>query len=176
MSEAKLLPCPFCGGEAAIKMLGNDHILATHRLTARSKIRCGCEISCSAFGCTIKVVSCTLSPPLEKTREWAIAAWNTRVDPVKTEMYAALKSIFGFFESGEFVRDTSRDFEDGWHLRMLPLMTSLVDAKAALAKAEGHESSSHDPPSYARPGLQAHGSASLDHAIQIVVGRVRHGG
>ena len=53
------------------------------------------------------------------------------------DMYDALKAILGFFESGEFVRDTSNDFEQGWHLRMIPVVKSIADAKDALAKAEG---------------------------------------
>ena len=51
------------------------------------------------------------------------------------EMYEALKAVIGFFESGEFVRDTSRDFEQGWHLKMLPVVKSIVDAQAAISKA-----------------------------------------
>jgi hypothetical protein len=51
------------------------------------------------------------------------------------EMYEALKSILGFFDSGEFVRDTSHDFEQGWHLKMIPMVKALADANAALAKA-----------------------------------------
>ena len=76
----ELKPCPFCGGDAEIRMLGNDYILATKKLTARSKTRCGCEISCSTFGCTVKIVCCTLRPPLEQTREWAINKWNQRAE------------------------------------------------------------------------------------------------
>jgi hypothetical protein len=53
------------------------------------------------------------------------------------EMYAALKAILSFFESGDFVRDVSHDFEQGWHLRMIPVVKSLADANAAIAKAEG---------------------------------------
>lgn len=55
------------------------------------------------------------------------------------ELYEALKEILGFFESGEFIRDTSRDFEQGWHLKMIPVVKSLADANAALAKAEGRQ-------------------------------------
>ena len=83
-----LLPCPFCGGEAQIKMLGNDSILATRKLTARSKMRCGCEIGCSTFGCTVKVICCTLRPPLEKTRAWAIDKWNKRTSKAEQENVA----------------------------------------------------------------------------------------
>jgi hypothetical protein len=53
-------------------------------------------------------------------------------------MYEALKAVIGFFESGEFVRDTSRDFEQGWHLKMLPVVKSIADAQAALKKAEAN--------------------------------------
>ena len=70
------------------------------------------------------------------SREEARAAWNTRVDPVKDALVKALKAILGFFESGEFVRDTSGDFEQGWHLKMLPVVKSLADARAAIALAE----------------------------------------
>ena len=63
---------------------------------------------------------------------------NARLIAAAPEMYEALKAIIGFFESGEFVRDTSRDFEQGWHLKMLPVVKSIADAQAALKKAEAH--------------------------------------
>jgi hypothetical protein len=63
------------------------------------------------------------------------ADWN--LIAAAPELYAALKAVLGFFESGEFVRDTSHDFEQGWHLKMIPVVKSLSDANAALAKAEG---------------------------------------
>jgi hypothetical protein len=53
------------------------------------------------------------------------------------EMYEALKAILGYFESGEFIRKTTLDFEQGWQLKMIPVVKSLADAKAALAKAGG---------------------------------------
>ena len=90
-----LLPCPFCGGEAQIKMLGNDSILATRKLTARSKMRCGCEIGCSTFGCTVKVICCTLRPPLEQTRAWAIDKWNKRISKAEQENVALRAEAIG---------------------------------------------------------------------------------
>ena len=60
---------------------------------------------------------------------------NARLYAAAPDLYKALKEITGFFESGEFVRDTSRDFEQGWHLKMLPVVKSIVDAQAAISKA-----------------------------------------
>jgi hypothetical protein len=61
---------------------------------------------------------------------------NARIYAAAPDMYEALKEITGFFESGEFVRDTSRDFEQGWHLKMLSVVKSLADAQAAIDKAD----------------------------------------
>jgi len=63
------------------------------------------------------------------------ADWN--LIAAAPELFAALKAVLGFFDSGEFVRDISRDFEQGWHLKMIPVVKSLADAKDAIAKAEG---------------------------------------
>ena len=49
------------------------------------------------------------------------------------QMAGALEAILGYFDSGIFVRDTTRDYEDGWHLKMIPVVKSLGDAQAALA-------------------------------------------
>ena len=64
MSEIKLLPCPFCGGEAIIQVISSH----THEITkwlpdyngeAIVECKCGCSI-------------------MRDTEEEAIKAWNTR--------------------------------------------------------------------------------------------------
>jgi hypothetical protein len=62
---------------------------------------------------------------------------DARLLAAAPELFAALKAVLGFFDSGEFVRDTSHDYEQGWHLKMIPVVKSLSDANTAIAKAEG---------------------------------------
>lgn len=64
MSEIKLLPCPFCGGEAIIQVISSH----THEITkwlpdynGEAIVECEC-------GCSI----------MRDTEEEAIKAWNTR--------------------------------------------------------------------------------------------------
>lgn len=65
--RAELLPCPFCGGGAEIVQIGNEH----------TKSR-GFEVRCGTWGCATKKRAMVIRQPLEKAREFAIAAWNRR--------------------------------------------------------------------------------------------------
>ena len=69
----ELLDCPFCGGEAEINQIGNAH----------TKSR-GFEVKCLTWGCSTKKRSMVIRQPIEKAREFAIAAWNCR--PLPTAM------------------------------------------------------------------------------------------
>jgi Lar family restriction alleviation protein len=62
-----LSPCPFCGGSAEINQIGNDH----------TKSR-GFEVKCLTWGCATKKRAMVIRQPMEKAREFAIAAWNRR--------------------------------------------------------------------------------------------------
>lgn len=66
----ELLPCPFCGGEAEINQIGNDH-------TPKR----GFEVKCAAWGCATKKRAMVIRQPVEKAREFAVAAWNHRAAP-----------------------------------------------------------------------------------------------
>ena len=48
------------------------------------------------------------------------------------QQHEALEAVFEFFDSGEFVRNTSHDSEEGWHLKMISIFKSLSDGQAAL--------------------------------------------
>lgn len=48
------------------------------------------------------------------------------------QQHEALVAMFGFFDSGEFVRNTSHDSEEGWHLKMISIFKSLSDGQVAL--------------------------------------------
>lgn len=62
MSEKKLLPCPFCGGEA--KILYN-------------RLRCGNYVSGGTFRVHCK--NCGITTEGKKDRNKSIELWNTRV-------------------------------------------------------------------------------------------------
>lgn len=62
-----LKPCPFCGGEVDIYQIGNE--------TTTSR---GFEVCCKTWGCKTKKRAMVIRQPLEKAREFAIAAWNRR--------------------------------------------------------------------------------------------------
>lgn len=47
----------------------------------------------------------------------------------------ALKAIFKAMDDGLLVRDVSRDHQESWALRQLPLVRTLQQAQDALAKA-----------------------------------------
>lgn len=65
----QLKPCPFCGAQPELQQVGN---YATKKR--------GFQVVCNTWGCQAKWVCLTISSPLEKAREWAIAAWNRRAD------------------------------------------------------------------------------------------------
>ena len=66
MQQAReLLPCPFCGGEATLTMVGNVH--STRK----------CIVKCS--GCRYQRTDAALRYGDEWLRNTAIAAWNRRV-------------------------------------------------------------------------------------------------
>lgn len=62
MSEIKLKPCPFCGGEARLQRKNKKH---------------GYYVICKKCGCRTPYFQYQFDS-LEKLRETAIEAWNTR--------------------------------------------------------------------------------------------------
>ena len=54
------------------------------------------------------------------------------IEALCQQQHEALLAVFGFFDSGEFVRNTSLDSEEGWHLKMISIFKSLSDGQAAL--------------------------------------------
>jgi Lar family restriction alleviation protein len=70
----ELKPCPFCGGGAEIVQIGNE----------ATKSR-GFEVRCMTWGCTIKKRAMVIRQPIEKAREYAVAAWNQRSDAAGQE-------------------------------------------------------------------------------------------
>lgn len=69
MSELK--PCPFCGGPAEISQIGNE-------ATAKR----GFQVVCATWGCRTTKRAMVIRQPLERAREFTIAAWNRRAEPV----------------------------------------------------------------------------------------------
>jgi Lar family restriction alleviation protein len=65
--QIELKPCPFCGGEAEVNQIGNEH----------TKSR-GFEVKCLTWGCSTKKRAMVIRQPIEKAREFAAAAWNRR--------------------------------------------------------------------------------------------------
>lgn len=59
-----------------------------------------------------------------------------RLEAVNAELLEALKGIFGLVESGDLVRDISKDHESDWALRQLPFIAKLKAAEQAIASAE----------------------------------------
>jgi len=75
----------------------------------------------------------------------AIDKWHTPIDKEvklsamteqRDELLAALKALFRAIENGELVRDTSKDHESDWALRMIRLTNDLSLALQAIDKAE----------------------------------------
>ena len=66
MSELK--PCPFCGGDADVKYVGNDH-------TKKRAV----HIGCSTVGCTVEIRVAALKFSHDWCEEKAVGRWNTRI-------------------------------------------------------------------------------------------------
>jgi hypothetical protein len=137
VDQRMLKPCPFCGSPAELKMIGNDWILANKKLTARSKLRCGCEISCSGR-CGCKHTTLVLRYSLEWAREQCIASWNTRhgegvkiasdYDALAARLEAAVEVLEKVVARG--CRCYSSHHDD-WHSKECPM----PQARAVLASA-----------------------------------------
>ena len=69
----KLKPCPFCGGAAEIKHVGNEH-------TKKRSV----HIDCSTFGCTVQIRVAAITQSHNWCKEKAIEKWNTRATPAGT--------------------------------------------------------------------------------------------
>ncbi len=67
----KLLPCPFCGGEPALRIANNVHYSF------------GCRIMCEPCGVDITHEGSDLDSVGIKTR--CIAAWNKRAPALQTQ-------------------------------------------------------------------------------------------
>ena len=63
-----------------------------------------------------------------KYTDYAALAERVRV------LEECLGSLMSFIDKGMLVRDVSRDYEQGWYLKMLPLIRALSKAKALLAQ------------------------------------------
>ena len=64
----KLKPCPFCGGEAELKLIGNNH---TDRRYA--------TINCKTFGCTVSMRVGAITNDVDWCVDKVTAKWNTRI-------------------------------------------------------------------------------------------------
>jgi len=87
----ELLPCPFCGGEAALAFVGNVHS------TRKCVVKCG--------GCRYQRTDAALRNGDEWLRNTAIAAWNRR-----TALRAAPEGyVLVPVQTLESIRDSSTD-------------------------------------------------------------------
>jgi len=62
---------------------------------------------------------------------------NARLIAAAPELLDALRTILQGFTDGVFVRDLTHDAESDWARRLVPFITALNRAQAAIAKAEG---------------------------------------
>lgn len=85
-SGLKLLPCPFCGGEAEINQIGN--------MATKSR---GFEVRCTAWGCSTKKRSMVIRRSLEDARTWAVERWNARA-PSDAALVEALEPFARAYE------------------------------------------------------------------------------
>lgn len=99
-TEAELLPCPFCGGEATLTMIGNVH--STRK----------CIVKCS--GCRYQRTDAALRYGDEWLRNTAIAAWNRRT-PRAAELAASRKpgAVEGLVAKWRALADDTRSNKPG---------------------------------------------------------------
>lgn len=113
MGEAKLLPCPHCGGPARRWPYQHD----------RTRHSYGCES-----------MSCVNATWEEDDDETARAVWNQRVDPLKAELVEALENLT------HYCRCVMQAWKDGrGHLDMSLIPHHCDAADAALARAREGE-------------------------------------
>ena len=93
MSGETLKPCPWCGGEAEISQIGNEH----------TKSR-GFEVKCKTWGCSTVKRALVVRHTMAEARLFAVERWNTRPTPT--------------VEGGETqpVAWRVKDFADDWVL------------------------------------------------------------
>lgn len=121
----KLLPCPFCGGDATILALpGNDRFPATlHQPRCRS---CGADLG--GHG----------------TRDKARSAWNTRTTPEPTtaaleaarEALETIVDLERHTRSGGATHDDLASYEEGLDTA-IEIAAAALAALAAITKAQG---------------------------------------
>ncbi len=70
MSGETLKPCPWCGGEAEISQIGNEH----------TKSR-GFEVKCKTWGCSTVKRALVVRHTMAEARLFAVERWNTRPTP-----------------------------------------------------------------------------------------------
>ena len=114
-SGLKLLPCPFCGGEAEINQIGN--------MATKSR---GFEVRCTAWGCSTKKRSMVIRRSLEDARTWAVERWNARA-PSDAALVEALERLVVNYGEPHPLARAHLETED------------LRFARAALAAAKGQQ-------------------------------------
>ena len=70
MSGETLKPCPWCGGEAEISQIGNEH----------TKSR-GFEVKCKTWDCSTVKRALVVRHTMAEARLFAVERWNTRPTP-----------------------------------------------------------------------------------------------
>jgi len=85
------------------------------------KAPCGCKIHVAQWTAKRKVVS-QESCPLHKNA---------------TQLLAAAKGVWKLLEDGALVRDISKDHEDGWAMKQIPIVRILSALDEAIKNAEG---------------------------------------
>ena len=77
----------------------------------------------------LKPGSCVVGDP---DGSWVHISQVAALEKLCQQQHEALEAVFGFFDSGEFVRNTSHDSEEGWHLKTISIFKCLSDGQAAL--------------------------------------------
>ena len=75
--------------------------------------------------------SMTLDEAFEKLSKTAL-----KVKADRDELLRSLKAIMNRVEGGDLVRDTSKDSNSDWTMRMVVFVKELQDAQAAITEAE----------------------------------------
>jgi hypothetical protein len=107
-TTAELKPCPFCGGAAEVKRIGNDH-------TKKRAV----HIGCSTVGCSIEVRVAALKYSHDWCEEKATGRWNARIESdlseqleQQTMMLAACSTVAyaNTKQSANLTRDMHPDY------------------------------------------------------------------
>ena len=131
MSGETLKPCPWCGGEAEISQIGNEH----------TKSR-GFEVKCKTWGCSTVKRALVVRHTMAEARLFAVERWNTRPTPTVEggETQPVAWRVKDFADDWVLCRlegGARQAVQDGFHVEPLYSADALASRDAEIERLRG---------------------------------------